>query len=115
MASQAYEQLDALGGESVTYTPYGGQGRTILALLDPIRRTDAMGNVQILTKTYEVFIVRSAAEGIATVKAGYDTLTVKLEPSDVSVTTLRVTKVLPDRDRGTPGDGVGMWHLEAVV
>jgi hypothetical protein len=113
--SQALEQLVALGGEQVTYTPSGKAARTVTALIDPMRRTDAIGNQSFLTKTYEVWIVKSASEGIASVKEGYDTLAVKLNASDTNETTLRITKIAPDRDNGTPGDGVGMWHLEAVA
>jgi len=35
-------------------------------------------------------------------------------PTDTTETALRITKILPDRDFGNPGDGIGMWHLEAV-
>ena len=115
MASQAFEQLMALGGELGTYVPYGKAGRTVLGLLDPIRRADGLGNQSFLTKTYDLWIVKSASEGIAIVKEGYDTFAVKLQPSDVGETTLRITKILPERDDGRPGDGVGMWHLEAVA
>lgn len=113
--SQAYEQLVALGGEMVDYTPYQKATRPVLALIDPVRRTDALGNQSFLTKTYNVFIVKSSSEGVASVKEGYDTLTLRLSPSDASTTILRITKLLPDRDDGLPGDGVGMWHLEGTV
>lgn len=113
--SQAFEQLAALGGELVTYTPYQKAPRQVLALVDPVRRTDMLGQKSYLTKTYLVFIVKSASEGIAVVKESFDTLSLKLTPQDASETVLRVTKILPDRDDGTPGDGVGLWHLEAVV
>ena len=114
MASQAYEQLQALGGEMGTYTPSGLSGRRVFALVEPIRRTDALGNKAFLTKTYVLMIVKSSSEGVSTVKEGYDTYAVKLLPADASETSLRITKVLPMRDEGFPGDGVGMWHLEAV-
>lgn len=113
--SQAYEQLVALGGEVGTYTPHGKAAKDVLALLDPVRRTDALGNQSFLTKTYDLWIVKSATEGMATVKAGYDTFAIKLLPEDEEPTALRITKVLPERDDGIPGDGIGMWHLEAVA
>jgi hypothetical protein len=113
--SQAYEQLVALGGEFGTYTPSGKAGRRVLALVDPMRRTDALGNQSFLTKTYEVLIVKSASEGIASVKEGYDTFALKLNATDATETVLRITKISPERDDGIPGDGVGMWHLEAVI
>lgn len=115
MGSQAYEELSVLGGELVTYIPYGKSGKTVLAVIDPIRRTDQMGNQTFLTKTYEVWIVRSATEGVASVKAQFDLIKLRIEPGDDVETSLRVTKIYPDRDRGTPGDGVGLWHLEAVI
>jgi hypothetical protein len=113
--SQAYEQLMALGGEFGMYTPAGKAGRRVLALIEPVRRTDALGNQSFLTKTYELLIVKSATEGVTQVKAGFDTFAVKLLPDDAEPTTLRITKVSPERDDGVPGDGIGMWHLEAVV
>ena len=113
--SQAYEQLQVLGGELVTYTPYQKSPRQVLALIDPVRRTDQMGQRQFLTKTYIVMIVKSASEGIAFVKESFDTLSLKIQKQDAAETVLRVTKILPDRDDGTPGDGVGMWYLEAVI
>jgi hypothetical protein len=113
--SQALEQLLALGGEYGTYQPQGKTGRKVLALVDPIRRTDALGNQSFLTKTYELWIVKSETEGMGRVKEGFDTFALKLNQEDAAATVLRITKIYPDRDQGTPGDGVGMWHLEAVV
>jgi len=113
--SQALEQLQALGGEQGTYTPSGKAGRSVLALVDPVRRIDALGNQSFLTKTYDLWIVKSASEGVASVKAGYDTFALKLQASDAEETVLRITKIHPERDQGVPGDGVGVWHLEAVA
>lgn len=113
--SQAYEQLVALGAELGTYTPQGKTGKPVLALLDPIRRTDSLGNQTFLTKTYELWIVKSDTEGMARVKEGFDTFALKLNPGDTAATVLRITKIYPDRDQGIPGDGVGIWHLEAVA
>jgi hypothetical protein len=113
--SQAHEQLVALGGEMVSYTPYQKAARPVLALIDPIRRTDALGNQSFLTKTYEVLIVKSATEGIVGVKENYDVLEFFLSKDDDVPTRLRITKILPHRDDGIPGDGVGMWHLEGAL
>jgi len=113
--SQAFEQLTALGAEYGTYTPSGKSSRNVLALVDPIRRTDALGNASFLTKTYELWIVKSASEGIMSVKEGFDTFALTLNQGDEAPTVMRITKIYPDRDQGIPGDGVGMWHLEAVV
>lgn len=115
MASQAFEQLEALGGEYGLYTPYAKAGKKVLALVDPVRRVDGLGNQNFLTKTYDLWIVRSASEGIVSVKAGFDTFAIKINPGDDEETTLRITKIHPERDGGIPGDGVGMWHLEAAV
>ena len=113
--SQAYDQLVLLGAEQVDYTPQGKATRSVLALIDPIRRTDQLGNQTFLSKTYLVFIVKSATEGILNVTEKFDTFSLLLSPTDAAPTTLRVSKILPERDNGIPGDGVGMWHLEAVV
>lgn len=113
--SQAYEQLVALGGETGTYTPNGKTGRRVLALVEPVRRIDPLGNQTFLTKTYELWIVKSASEGIASVKEQFDTFAVKINATDDEETVLRITKIFPERDAGTPGDGVGVWHMEAVI
>jgi hypothetical protein len=112
--SQAYEQLAALGGEFGTYTPSGKTAKSLLAVVDPMRRTDALGQQQFLTKTYTLLIVKSETEGVASVKVGFDTFAVRLNADDAAETTLRITKISPERDEGSPGDGVGMWHLEAA-
>lgn len=114
MASQAYEQLAMLGGEMGTFTPSSGQPKRILGLVDPVRRTDQLGNQSFLSKTYDLWLVRSATEGVSSIKEGFDTFSIKLAPTDTTETALRITKILPERDFGFPGDGVGMWHLEAV-
>ncbi len=112
--SQALEQLQSLGGELGTYTPSSGAAKRILGLVDPVRRTDTLGNQTFLSKTYDVWIVKSATEGVESVKAGFDTFAIKLNANDATETPLRITKVHPERDGGIPGDSVGMWHLEAV-
>lgn len=113
--SQAYEQLVALGAELVEYTPYQKATRAVLALLDPLRRTDTLGNQSFLTKTYEVMIVKSSSEGLTVINDKFDTLAFFLHPGDTDRTTMRITKILPVRDDGIPGDGVGMWHLEGAI
>ena len=113
--SQAYEQLVSLGGEMVEYTPYGKSTRPVLAVLDPIRRTDGLGNQSFLTKTYEVLIVKSASEGLVLVNEKFDTLAFFLNVGDTERVTMRITKILPHRDDGVPGDGIGMWHLEGTI
>jgi hypothetical protein len=115
MASQAYEQLLALGAERGTYTPDEGMPVCIVGLVEPIRRTDSLGNQSFLSKTYEIWFVKSETEGVTRIKAGFDTFAIKLDPSDDDETPLRITKIYPERDQGLPGDGIGMWHVEAVV
>lgn len=115
MPSQVLEILETLGGEKVRYVTRLGSVKTIVAVVDPARRVDTLGNANFLTKTYEVWISKDPAEGIAVVAPNADTLSLKLEPTDPQETVLKVTKIFPDRDHGIPGDGVGMWHLEAVA
>lgn len=108
------DQLTLLGGEMGTYTPSSGQAKRIMGLVDPVRRTDQLGNQTFLTKTFDLWLVRSSTEGVTSIKEGADTFAIKLLPTDTTETTLRITKILPERDFGTPGDGVGLWHVEAV-
>jgi len=113
VASIALEQLTALGGELGTYTPSGGTPTTIRALVSPLRRTDTLGNQAFLSKTFELWLVRSDSEGVSRVTVG-DTFAIRLHPDDANETLLRIAKLYPDRDFGIPGDGVGLWHVEAV-
>jgi len=115
MGSQALEILEALGGECVRYVPKYGGARTITALVEPMRRIDDLGRQQFLTKTFDVWIVKDECEGVLEIAENADALAVKLRPSDPDETLLKITKILPERDIGVPGDGVGMWHLEAVA
>jgi hypothetical protein len=116
MASQALEILETLGGELVRYVPRLGTPKTIMALVQPVRRTDEMGRQHFLTKTYDVWMVRSQSEGIPDEpNVNADAIKLKLQPTDNAETTLRITKIHPERDAGRPGDGTGMWHVEAVA
>ena len=113
--SQALEILKALGGEQVLYTPKRGTAKTITALVDPLRRVDALGNQLFLTKTYEVWLSKHPEEGMPTVTVNIDTIRFKDQQCDTAEIVLKITKIYPERDAGIPGDGVGMWHLEAVA
>lgn len=117
MASMSLEILESLGGELVRYTPRRGSPRSIMALVEPMRKTDELGGRQsFLTKTYDVWIVKDAAEGIESVSVNVDQIALKLQPTDTQETVLKITKILPERESGgLPQDGVGMWHLEAVA
>ena len=115
MSSMALELLETLGGERVRYIPRLGNIRHVVALVEPMRRTDSLGNQQFLTKTYDVWLVKDAVEGMTTIAVNVDTIALKMFPTDRQDTILKITKILPERDHGLPGDGVGMWHLEAVA
>jgi len=115
MASQALQQLRALGGETGTYVSSDGESKSIIALVDPVRRVDGLGNKTFLSKTYELWMVRSESEGVKSVKVNFDTFAIRLQPDDLEETVLRITKIYPERDFGVPGDGIGMWHLEATI
>ena len=112
--SQALTILTLLGGDMVLYVPKVGGPKRIRALVDPMRRIDTLGNQAFLSKTYEVWLSKSPDEGIPVVTPNVDTLKLHLNEDDPVQTTLKITKIYPERDRGIPGDGVGMWHLEAV-
>lgn len=115
MDSQALEILKALGGETVRYIPQLGSAKLITALVQPIRRTDALGNQTFLTKTYEIWLVKSSDEGVEAITVNVDGVALKLQPSDSADTFLKITKIYPERDGNMPADGVGMWHVEAVA
>lgn len=114
MESQALEILQRFG-KLVRYSPKLGGTKLLTAHIEPIRRTDELGNQSFLTKTYEVWIVRDPVEGLMTITPNADVIAFKLYPNERQDTILTITKIYPDSDSGISGDPVGMWHLEAVA
>ena len=115
MGSQALEILERLGGEPVRYISKITGPKILTAFVDPMRRTDDLGQQAFLTKTYEVYLVKDQLEGMDAIYINADQIAVRLQPCDREETLLKITKIYPERDSGMPGDGVGMWHLEAVA
>lgn len=114
MKSQALEILELSGGETIRYIPKVGGPRNVLAVVDPMRRVDALGNQDFLTKTYEVWIVNDPVEGLTEIVPNADTFALKLQATDTHETLFKITKIYPERDRGL-SDRTSLWHLEAVT
>lgn len=94
-------------GESVSYTPSGGSPVTRNAVIRRrvTPRDMNRGSVESPINTFEVWIANDATTGVASVKAGFDTVAFKKVLSDAANTTFRVTKILHQDP--------GAWHLEA--
>ena len=111
--SIALETIRSLGGELGLYVTKEGQSKAIDVLVQPLRRTDELGNQIFLSKTYELWFVKGET-GIEEVIPNSDTIGIFVNKLDLQRTYLKITKLYPERDEGIPGDGVGMWHVEAV-
>lgn len=113
--SQALQMLTALGAEPITYTPHGQSGKTLTALVErrPVR-VNAVGTKEFLTNTVELWIVNSPSEGVTEIKERFDAVTLVPNLAAAAEQTLQVSRIL-EQDEGVPGDGVGVWHLEAVA
>jgi hypothetical protein len=109
--SMVAEQLMRLSGEKALYVPRIGSSREILLMVQPLRRIDDLGQQVFLSKTYELWFSKGDIEEVT---VNYDTVGIFLNTTDMLRTSLKITKIYPERDDGIPGDGIGMWHVEAV-
>lgn len=94
---------DAIGAESVTYTPYGGAAQTNNVIIERIAPDlDEQGNAH---PQVEIWIPNSSTStvGVESVTVGGDTVALPLRYGDSSTITLTVAEIIEQ-------DG-GMWHL----
>lgn len=93
--------LLAQHGETVTYTPDGGDATSVSAIVyrEPIESRGPDGNVRL---EYALSIALSKAD-VATVTTGADTVALKKRSNSASDTTFRVTSIVEQSG--------GMWLL----
>lgn len=110
--SDSVAMIAVLGGELVTYTPYGGVAKTFKAVVE--RRptqVEHAGGFQYGVQTIEVLIPRDATDGVLTVQARKDRVRFKTSLADTQETEFTVNTVLQEDAGLTASDG-GMFRVE---
>lgn len=109
--SDAVDMVADLGGELVTYTPYGGVAKQFKALVErEPSRVAALVGVTYPEQAMLVTFPRDATDGVLTVQKGKDRLACKRALSDSQDTQYTVAMV-QDEDAGLmAGDG-GMFTV----
>jgi hypothetical protein len=109
--SDSVDMVAALGGELVTYTPYGGVAKTFKAIVE--RRptqVESTGGVPYGVNTLELFIPRDATNGVLEIQARKDRVRFKKDLSDAQETDFSVQKVIQEDAGLTANDG-GMFRV----
>lgn len=108
--SDAVELIRALGGESVTYVPYGGTAKTFLAIIERqpsgVQGTVA-GNYPV--NEIDVLIPRDATDGVLTVQPRKDRIRFRWHVIDREFQEFLVQKIVQE-DEGLGGSG-GMFRV----
>jgi len=90
--------------ETVTYTPYGGEARSIKAIIERGRLEPAAeDHGRMLANSVEIMIANHAEYGVVSVNKGNDTVALKKTLGDESDTVFFVADVISHDE--------GMWHL----
>lgn len=97
--SLSSDMLAMLGGlqdkETVTYTPSGGSPRSITAsILRSEPQSEFLGGQESSVIRFQVSVANDAEKGVNAPKVGKDTIALKINLSDASPTTCRVSRVI---------------------
>ena len=113
--SESVEIVLGLGGEVVTYHPFGGVPKTFRAIIDrvPAPIQDG-GTFQYALNTLSVTFPRDATNGMASVQPRKDRISFKRNLSDADVTMFAVQKILQEDAGMTPADG-GMFVVQVTA
>ena len=108
------DMIAALGGELVTYIPYGATDKTFAAIVER-KPSQLAGNLvgSYLVNTFEVTFPMDATDGVLTVKPRKDRIRFKQNCGDVLDTDYVVQKIIRE-DIGIAGSG-GMFTVEVQV
>ncbi len=108
--SDAVNIVAGLGGELVTYRPYGGTARTFKAIVER-RPSQIAGSPagSYPVNALEVTFPRDAVDGVMTVQVRKDQMRFKKNLSDAAETEFTVQKIL-EEDAGFDGSG-GMFRV----
>lgn len=108
--SDAVDMVASLGGELVTYIPYGGTARQFLAIVER-RPSQIAGSPagSYPVNTMEVTIPMDATDGVLTVQLRKDAMRFKKNLGDSQETEFSVQKIM-EEDAGLAASG-GMFRV----
>jgi hypothetical protein len=109
--SDSVVMVDQLGGELVTYTPYGGVARTFKAIIE--RRptqVEQAGGFQYGANTIELLIPNDATDGMTAIQERKDRVRFKKSLDDMQETDFTVNKVMQE-DAGLIASDGGMFRV----
>ncbi len=109
--SDSVFMVDQLGGELVTYTPYGLSPRRFKAIVE--RRptqVQSTGSHQYATNTMELLIPMDATNGVMSIKERFDRVKFKKILSDTQETEFSVNKIIKE-DAGLCAFDGGMFRV----
>ena len=111
MVSDSVEMVAQLGGELVTYTPYGERARTFKAIVErrPTQVQNA-GGFQYGVNTLELLIPRDATNGVLSIKERFDRVRFKKSVDDAQETEFSVNKVMQE-DAGLLAFDGGLFRV----
>ncbi len=109
--SDAVDMIASLGGELVTYSPYGGTARTFEAMVER-QPSQVAGSPagSYAVNTLEVTFPMDATDGVLTVQPRKDRIRFKKNLGDRQETEFVVQKIIRE-DIGIAGSG-GMFTVE---
>lgn len=111
MASESVMLVAQLGGEVITYTPYGGSAKQFKAIVNRRpNQVQSVGKPAFHTNTMEVQIPNDAADGVTVIHEGQDKVSVKRNLDDLAETVFTVTKVVQE-DSGIVSSDGGMFTV----
>jgi hypothetical protein len=113
MASAAVNSIRQLGGELVTYTPFGGVAKTFRAIVErdrPSHQTQQTNGRVFGVNSRTVWIARDADDGMLSIQERKDKVRFKKDLSDATETDFTVTTILKE-DVGLAGDS-GAFYVQ---
>jgi hypothetical protein len=109
--SDAVDMVAALGGELVTYTPYGGVAKQFRAIVErEPSRVSLLTGVAYPEQALLITFPHDATDGVTSVAKGKDKMRVKKHLSDAMETDYTVTMV-QEEDAGMVASDFGMWTV----
>lgn len=111
MISDSVLMVAQLGGELVSYTPYGAGARSFKAIVN--RRPNQVQNIGkpgYYANTMELQIPNDPVYGVTVIQEGQDKVSFKRNLDDAAVTIFSVTKVVQE-DAGLISSDGGMFTV----
>ena len=104
--SDAVHLIRALGGEMVTYTPYGGVAKSFLAIVErdrPSNDQQMVNGQRYSVNTRRVLIANDAVDGMTTIQEHKDVVRFKRNVNDAAETDFTVQTIMTN-DLGFASD-----------